>query len=63
VIYVPRAKAVRVNELEKDVSYSAFCFDPVTGEGKAPSPVKAVDGSSIIEPPALDHDWVLVLQQ
>ena len=63
VIYVPQARAVLVKELEPDIRYSAYYFDPATGE-RTPGPkVNAVAGEGCrIDPPAFGHDWVLVLE-
>jgi hypothetical protein len=63
VVYVPRAKAIRINELERDLTYLAFCFDPVTGEEKKVAQIRGSDdGTAQVEPPAFNHDWVLVLR-
>ena len=52
-----------VKELERDVRYTGFYFDPVTGDRKdLPAAAADPSGSRRIEPPAWGHDWVLVLE-
>jgi hypothetical protein len=64
IIYVLKPEAVSVAQLEPDVQYAAFQFDPVTGDRKPLGDVKPDDtGAWRCEPSAgTTHDWVLILE-
>jgi hypothetical protein len=57
IIYVPEARAITLNALEPTVRYSAFYFDPTTGNRRDLANV-----TPRVEAPRWDHDWVLVLE-
>ena len=64
MVYVPAARAITVKELEAGKMYGGFYFDPVRGE-KTPVEQFSVDATGMrkIEPPKLEHDWVVVLNK
>lgn len=63
IVYVPKPQAVVVSALEANVRYTAFHFDPETGERKAIGDARAdAKGSWLCESPEKEHDWVLVLE-
>jgi hypothetical protein len=63
VIYVPRSAAVEVRHLVAQATYTATCFDPVSGDKTTLGKIRAdAAGRWICQPPAAkDHDWVIVL--
>jgi hypothetical protein len=64
MVYVPSARAIVVKELEAGKRYGGIYFDPVTGEKTTIQPFSAdAAGEGKIEPPKLDHDWVVVLEK
>jgi hypothetical protein len=64
LVYVPQAKPIVVKQLEPDVQYAAFYFDPTTGQRKdAPLYAREADGSWRVAPPEWSHDWVLVMRK
>jgi len=63
VVYVPQPRAVMLKDLEPDVHYKAFYFDPVDGSRKEIPEVPAdATGNLRIAPPGASHDWVLALE-
>jgi hypothetical protein len=64
VVYVPDPQPIELRELSKGKELKASWFDPTTGETKDLPKVKAAaNGTSRVDPPKIDHDWVLVLKQ
>jgi hypothetical protein len=57
IIYVPDPRPITLSALKPTVRYSAFYFDPTTGNR---SDLREI--TTRIEPPPWDHDWVLVLE-
>jgi hypothetical protein len=64
IIYVPEREMVEARGLAPQKTYSASCFDPVSGEKRALGKARAdARGAWNCAPPlAQDQDWVLVLQ-
>jgi hypothetical protein len=64
MVYVPQARPVQIKQLEPDARYTAFYFDPVTGDRKdAPAYARDADGSWRVAPPEWSHDWLLVMRK
>jgi hypothetical protein len=64
IVYVPEAKPVLIKQLENDSQYSAFYFDPVTGDRtEAPPFSRDANGEWRVAPPTWLHDWVLVMKR
>ena len=57
IVYVPDPRPITLSALEPTVRYSAFYFDPTTGNRK-----DLGEPATRVEPPPWDHDWVLVLE-
>jgi hypothetical protein len=63
IVYVPRPGQVVVRQLEPNVEYRAWRFDPLSGERTDLGPAAPTPGASwSCPPPAGDHDWVLILE-
>jgi hypothetical protein len=63
VIYVPAARAIRVNQLERGKQYAATLFDPVAGQTQELGHVQPDNESTwTLSPPSgVPHDWVVLL--
>jgi hypothetical protein len=64
VVYIPQTWDVpRVLEIEADVSYTAWWFDPMTGERTDIGTVEPESDRTWTAPhPVVVHDWVLVME-
>lgn len=65
VIYVPDARAIEAKQLDKNATYSASLFDPVTAQTESLPEVRGdAEARWICPPPAgQNHDWVVILQK
>jgi hypothetical protein len=64
IIYVPEGEAIVVRNLEKQATYAATYFDPVSGAKTKLAAIQA-DDNGLWECPAPrgnNHDWVLILE-
>ncbi|MCX6880400.1 MAG: DUF4038 domain-containing protein [Verrucomicrobia bacterium] len=64
VIYVPKAAAISVRNLDPQAKYRALYFDPLTGAKTELGAVRAdAAGAWTCPPPEkCEHDWVIVLE-
>lgn len=65
VIYLPRAHPTIVRDLERDATYSARWFDPITGAEHVIGQLTLDAGGdwAAPPPPRADQDWVLLLHR
>ena len=65
ITYAPLPRSVKIVGLDQGRSYTARCFNPVTGELKQLGPVHAdATGSwTASPPPGIGTDWVVILKR
>ncbi len=64
IVYVPRPRPVKVQQLPLHREYAADLFDPVSGKTPSLGEIKTDGhGNWSCPPPVYKHDWVVVLEK
>jgi hypothetical protein len=64
IVYVPRHRAILVEQLAPLAEYAVSAFDPMTGVRSSASNVRTdANGTQRVAPPGHDHDWVVVFER